>query len=107
MTDWRSLVTQLRGRVDLDSGLTDAEVERAQQQFALRFPPDLREFLQTALPRGPQFPDWRSGEQGHLRDWLDFPRRSLLFEVEYNDYRHPDLNARPCMLEEALSVASE
>jgi len=107
MTDWRSLTLQLRDKVEFDSGLTDAEVERAQQQFEIRFPPDLREFLQIGLPRGPQFPDWRSGEQGRLRDWLDVPRRGILFDVEYNDYWHPDLNARPCMLEDALSVASE
>src|SRR3954468_2232173 len=85
MADWRSLITQLRDKVEFYPGLTDAEVERAQQQFEFQFPPDLREFLQTALPRGPQFPDWRSGEPGRLRDWLDVPRRGILFDVEYND----------------------
>jgi hypothetical protein len=119
---WRALVDQLRGttyqfgviepdtptyRVEFDPGLTDAEVVRVHQWFGFRFPPDLRAFLQTALPRGPLFPDWRGGDPARLRDWLDRPRRGILFDVEYNDYWHPDWNARPCMIEDALSVASE
>jgi hypothetical protein len=107
MTRWHALIAELLGRVEFDPGLTDAEVERTQQQFDFVFPPDLRELLQVALPRGTQFPDWRSGDVARLRDWLDVPRRGILFDVEYNDYWHPDLNARPCMLEDALSVASE
>src|SRR4051794_40981771 len=79
---WRNLITQLHGKVELDSGLSDAEVERTEQQFDFRFPPDLRAFLQAALPRGAQFPDWRSGDAGRLRDWLDVPRRGILFDVE-------------------------
>jgi hypothetical protein len=102
---WRDLVDQLP--VEFDPGLTDAEVERAQQRFEFQFPPDLRDFLQTALPRGPLFPDWRAGDDARLRDWLDRPRQGILFDVEENDFWHPDWNARPCMIEDALSVASE
>ena len=102
---WRTLVDQLP--VEFDPGLTDAEVERAQQRFEFQFPPDLRAFLQTALPRGPLFPDWRAGDDARLRDWLDGPRQGILFDVEENDFWHPDWNARPCMIEDALSVASE
>lgn len=122
MTDWRGLIEQLRGvpyhfgviepgsatyHVEFDTGLTDAEVERTERQYQFRFPPDLRAFLQTALPRGAHFPDWRAGESARLRDWLDAPRRGILFDVEHNDYWHPDWAARPCMIEAALSVASE
>lgn len=121
MTDWSRLVEQLRGatyrfgvvepgsstyKVELDAALTDAEVERTERLFSFRFPPDLRAFLQTALPRSPHFPDWRSGDVARLRHWLDAPRRGILFDVENNDYWHPDWAARPCMAEAALSVAA-
>src|SRR5215213_5581205 len=50
-------------RVECDAGLTDAEVIAVEGRFSFQFPPDLREFLQTALPLGPKFPDWRSGDE--------------------------------------------
>jgi|SRR5260370_32236872 hypothetical protein len=34
-----------------DEGLTDAEVLRAETKYDIHFPDDLREFLQTVLPR--------------------------------------------------------
>ncbi len=33
--------------------------------------------------------------QARLRDWLDRPRQGILFDVEYNDYWHPDLERAP------------
>src|SRR5258708_605636 len=38
-------------RVEFDAGLTDEEVQACEHRFGFRFPPDLRQFLQTALPR--------------------------------------------------------
>src|SRR5438105_3721957 len=71
-------------RIEFDAGLTDAEVAAVEGRFGFRFPPDLRAFLQTALPRGPQFPNWRSGDEGALQDWLNVPRQGVLFDVEHN-----------------------
>jgi hypothetical protein len=76
-------------------------------RFGFRFPPDLREFLQTALPRGPQFPDWRSGDEAELRDWLDLPRQGVLFDVEHNEFWLEEWGPRPSSLGEALRVAGE
>ena len=73
---WQELVDQLH-HVEFDAGLTDAEVADIECTFAFRFPPDLSAFLQTALPRGPKFPDWRSGDEAALRDWLGIPRQGI------------------------------
>jgi hypothetical protein len=119
---WQELVDQLRGaeyqfgliapgspvhRIELDAGLTDAEVAAVEGRFGFRFPPDLREFLQTALPRGPQFPDWRSGGDGALRGWLDLPRQGVLFDVEHNGFWLEEWGTWPGSPEEALRVAGE
>jgi hypothetical protein len=107
---WRTLVDELHGsarRVEFDPGLTHAEVARAEQRFEFRFPPDLRMFLQAALPRAAHFPDWRVGDVARLRDWFDLPRQDILFDVEHNDYWHTGWGIRPCMLDVALDVASE
>jgi hypothetical protein len=117
--DWRKLVDQLRGakyqfclggdshRIDFDAGLTDVEIAATETRFGFRFPPDLRAFLHTALPRGPSFPDWRSGEESAIREWLDLPRQGILFDIEHNGFWLEEWGPRPASLEEACRVASE
>ncbi|OJT19145.1 hypothetical protein BO221_37225 [Archangium sp. Cb G35] len=120
---WRELVEQLRGspyrsgvispdapvhRIGFEPGLTDAEVAATEARFGFRFPPDLRAFLQTALPRGKNFPDWRSGGESALRDWLDRPRQGLLFDVQHNGiWLKEEWGPKPRTLDDALRVASE
>lgn len=93
--------------IDFEPGLSDAEVAAVESRFGFRFPPDLRAFLQTALPRGEHFPDWRSGEEAALRQWLDIPREGVLFDVEHNGFWLPEWGTRPESLEQALHFASE
>jgi hypothetical protein len=92
-------------RVEFDDGLSDAEVARVERRLGIRFPPDLREFLQTALPRGLQFPDWRSGDEVALRKWLDIPRQGVLFDVEHNGFWLEEWGPRPGSIGDALRVA--
>jgi hypothetical protein len=121
-TVWQELVGQLRGepyqfgpitddtpvyRVEFDDGLTDAEVAGVETRYGFRFPPDLRAFLRTALPCGPQFPDWRSGEESVIRDWLDHPRQGVLFDVEHNGFWLAEWGPRPHSLEEAQRIVGE
>jgi hypothetical protein len=118
---WQELVEQLRGahyqfgiikpgspvhHVEFDAGLTNAEVAAVEKHFGFRFPPDLREFLQTALPHGPQFPNWRSGGEAQLRNWLDGPRQGILFDIEHGFWLE-EWGQRPGSLHEALEAASQ
>ncbi len=120
--DWQGLVDRLRGayyqiglitpgspvhQVEFDRGLTDAEITKVEARFAFRFPPDLRAFLQTALPRGAGFPDWRSGDETTLRDWLNHPGEAILFDVEHNGFWLDEWGARPKSTEEALQTVSD
>ena len=93
--------------VEFAAGLTDGEVEAAQSTFGFRFPPDLRAFLQTALPRGPLFPDWRSGDEAELREALDSPRDGILFDVYHYALRMGEWGSRPMELADALARATE
>ena len=89
-----------------DEGLTDDEVSHAESKYDFHFPNDLREFLQTALPRGyPIFPDWRSGDEEWIRSLLRSPLDGILFDVECNDFWLPEWGARPARTEAAKQVA--
>jgi hypothetical protein len=120
--DWQDLTRALNGveyrfgvitadspvyRVEFGPGLSDAEVREVQDRFGFRFPPDLRSFLQTALPRGPQFPDWRYGNIETLRSWLDGPTNGVLFDVEHNAFWLEEWGPRPPASIDALNVISE
>ncbi len=109
MTDdsWGDLVEVLRNTgIEFDAGLTDAEVATAEGRFGFRFPPDLKAFLQTALPVGVRFPNWRSGGESSLRDWLDLPRRGILFDIEHNGFWLEEWGPRPQTLDEANRIAN-
>jgi hypothetical protein len=105
---WDEMVARMRLRgVAFDAALTDAEVAAAESRFAFRFPPDLRAFLQTALPRGRRLPDWRAGDEAELRDWLDLPRQGVVFDVEHNAFWLEEWGPRPQTLAEAKQVAEQ
>jgi hypothetical protein len=119
---WQDLVSRLSGaeyrfgvidenspvyRVAFEPGLTNSEIADVERRFCFRFPPDLRAFLQTALPSGPRFPNWRSGDDAALQETLDAPRRGVLFDIEHNARWSDDWGPRPQLLAEALRVGAE
>jgi hypothetical protein len=104
---WISLIEDVRkAGVEFDVGLTDSEVAAAESRYGFTFPPDLRAFLQTAIPCGKGFPDWRSGDKATLRDWLDWPRQGILFDVEHNGFWLDEWGSRPASLEEAQHIVN-
>lgn len=120
--DWTKIVGELSGAeyyrgivtpetkpfvVAFESGLTDAEVAQVEQTYGFRFPPDLRRFLQTALPTGDGFPNWRAGVDGSLRSWLDGPKNGILFDVEHNEFWMEGWGPRPDSLAQAKDVAAK
>lgn len=60
--------------IELQPGLSDAEVRSIEERLGLRFPPDLRSFLQFVVPvRGDQFSNWREDPLQEFetdQDWL-------------------------------------
>jgi hypothetical protein len=120
--EWTELINALRGaeyqvglitqespvhRVQFADGLTDSEVSAVESRFEFKFPPDLRAFLQTALPCGPGFPDWRCGEESVLRDRLDAPRQGVLFDVQHNGFWLEDWGPQPASLAQAALLVDQ
>jgi hypothetical protein len=105
--NWQEIITLLREQgIGFDVGLTDNEIAATENRFGFQFPSDLRAFLQTALPRGDAFPDWRNGSESDLREWLDLPLRGILFDVENNQFWLEEWGPRPATLAEATRVVN-
>ncbi|GAA1069000.1 hypothetical protein GCM10009665_75300 [Kitasatospora nipponensis] len=86
-------------------GLSEQELDRAEQRYGFRFAADHRTFLRAGLPLGGRFPDWRDGEPEVLRDMLGWPVEGVLFDVEHNTFWYPQWGERPEAVPDALAAA--
>ena len=93
--------------IPLAPGLTDDEVAAVETRYGFRYPPDLRELLQAAIPTGSRFPDWRASDAKHLTDWMQLPKEGVLFDIEHNDFWMPDWPQRPTDVASAKQLAAD
>jgi hypothetical protein len=111
----------LRSVCAIDSGLTDGEVDRTEQEFGFQFADDHRAFLAAGLPVNtrpePRDPgviythpelwsDWRSGDRDNLRALLAWPSEGVLFDVEKNGFWYEGWGPRPADLATAAEIAT-
>src|SRR5262245_36368698 len=91
----RALAILKSQKIKLEDGLSDAEVTCAEDRFRFDFPPDLREFIQVALPVSGGFPNWRSESENTLSRLIERPTRELHFDVDHNGLWLPSWGTRP------------
>lgn len=105
--DWPAIVEALSAAgVTFQPGLSGTEISTAERTFQFRFPPDLRAFLEMAMPCGGQFPDWRNGDESLLREWLNSPLDGILFDIEYNSFWLSEWGPLPKNLTDAKEIAT-
>lgn len=83
------------GGVRLDRGLSDEELSRVQDRLGFAFGPEHREFLQSAVPVGKSWPDWRNDPDVDLRRRLDWPVDGVIFDVHNNGFWPASWGDRP------------
>lgn len=98
--------------VHFDNGLTDDEVLQVEIKFDLKFPPDLKLFLQTALPTSDRFVNWRLGlkskdEADKIFDKLDWPLEGMLFDIQSNSFWFDSWGNRPENLTDKILIAKK
>jgi len=96
-----------RSGCQLAPGLTDQEVDQIEARYGFRFPPDLRRFLQKALPVSDPWVNWRDESKESIRERLDRPADGICIDIEYNNIWKEDWGPRPEDLQEAFLVARQ
>jgi len=77
--------------IKFDDGLTDIEVKKIEEKFDIKFPPDLKCFLQLGLPISKSFVNWREALSSEIVAEsilfkLDWPLSGMLFDLEHNNF---------------------
>lgn len=107
MSDWSQLIATLKTcGVHFSDPLSERETVAVEELFGFTFPVDLRQFLQTALPTGKHFPDWRACDETLLADWLNRPREGVLFDVAQNHFWLAEWGERPVKLDDAIPIVN-
>jgi hypothetical protein len=105
--------------VTIAPGLTDAEVDRIEGAYGLRFPPDYRQYIQTGMPiHNPPIPpeqigpwihplrwvDWRNDSEETIRKRLNYPAYGIAFAIEHGDDWLTSWGPCPATLPETLDI---
>ena len=102
---WEHLVVSLQSRnIAFAPGLTDKEVTRTEALYGFRFPPDLRQLLQYALPISEGFINWRDAKEEELGWRVEEPFLGLLNAVE-NSFWVRHWGVQPERLADRLRLA--
>ncbi|AWH89485.1 SMI1/KNR4 family protein [Limnobaculum parvum] len=107
------LIKRLKKRgVTFVEGLSDEELADIQLEFQVTFPPDLKQFLQTALPVSDLFVNWRAGlhsaqEKQQIEQRINWPLEGMLFDVENNSYWEHSWGERPESVEAIQVIVSQ
>jgi hypothetical protein len=93
------------GKFPIRPGLTGAELDAVEAEFAFSFADDHRAFLAAGLPYGRSWPDWRDGDRAALRERLAWPVEGVLFDVVQNEFWYDGWGPRPADEDDAVAIA--
>jgi hypothetical protein len=98
--------------VRFEIGLSEEEVLQVEEKFNFKFPPDLKLFLQKALPISENFVNWRLGiksnkETNKIVDRLEYPLDGMLFDIEKNNFWVSNWGKKPESLQDKILVAKK
>lgn len=95
--------------IAFSDGLSDQEIIKIESKFSVKFPPDLKRFLQISLPIGNSFINWRQGLHDEevaskIISRIEWPLDGILFDIK-NGHWFRYWGKEPENLEDRISVA--
>jgi hypothetical protein len=90
-----------------EDGLTDEEIEQIEQHdYLIKFPKDLKAFLQYKLPISDGFPNWRDESKIKITKWLNEPLQGICFDIDNNNFGLNSWGTKPTSLEDCFRTAT-
>lgn len=109
--EYYTIIDTLKGKgVPFETGLTGQEVAEIEILYGICFPPDLKEFLQTALPISEGFVNWRDESDANIasiKDRLNWPLEGILFDIEVNSFWFREWGKKPEKLSDAFDICRD
>jgi hypothetical protein len=84
----KQIINLLKNKgVVFGDGLSDSELLDIERKFVVKFPPDLKRFLQMKLPISDHFIDWRQGlhdkkTEENIVDLIGWPLEGILWDIK-------------------------
>lgn len=96
--------------VHFERGLSDEEVLQVEAKFSFYFPPDLKLFLQTALPSSKRFVNWRRGlkskyESNKIKSRINWPLEGMLFDIQHSSFWLERWGTEPDNYDDKIAIA--
>ena len=88
-------------------GISDTELRQIETLYRLRFPPDLKEFLKSALPISKGFPNWRDGAEREIMSKLEWPYDGMCFDIKNNAFWLDRWGEQPASTDAACAIARQ
>ncbi len=99
MTLDRAFLDNLRvrsaGRIEWGPGLSAGELDAAERKWGLKFPPDLRFFLETMTGGSDSFTHWARTADEVIAERLAWPFEGFCFDIEHSDLWLPAWGPKP------------
>ncbi|WP_440948164.1 hypothetical protein ACSAZL_08015 [Methanosarcina sp. T3] len=93
--------------VSFSKGLDEQEFNNIEQFYDIRFPPDLKDFLRTALPVSKGFYNWRNFSEDNvnsIKKMLSWPLEGMIFDIEHNNFWYEGWGLKPNNQLEAIAL---
>jgi hypothetical protein len=104
----KTLVRHLEEKgISFAVGLSDTEINEIESSYGFHFPPDLKAFLQYALPVSERFLNWRKDPEDEIRDRLEWPLGGMCFDIKHSTFWLKEWGPKPSDLKEAFAIARQ
>ncbi|WP_069997332.1 SMI1/KNR4 family protein [Cellulosilyticum sp. I15G10I2] len=110
MNDTKIIDKLKRKGILFAKGLTPEEIDEVQERYNITFPPDLKDFLSSALPLSHNFVNWRDTSKENIASIyarIDWPLEGMLFDIENNVFWYDGWGEKPDSLEDAFNICKE
>jgi len=95
-------------KVKISEGMSQSQIDAAQNLYEIVFPPDLKELIMTFIPEGDRFWNWADFSTENvekIKGMLMWPADGALFDVEHNDFWPKAWGQKPDNLTQKLGAA--